>query len=93
MGHPDPVAHINISRALLPGDFTDYLDTLKCATNGEYQSTDAIEDYARDHDVLVHPVTGQYHDCGNSAGWLAANLAAAHIHGIALPAPSGLASM
>ncbi|MFD8563392.1 sugar phosphate nucleotidyltransferase [Streptosporangium canum] len=77
--HPDPVAHINISRTLLPGDFVDYLDALECAANGEYQATDAIAAYARDHDVLVHPVAGQYHDCGNTAGWLAANLAAAQI--------------
>ncbi|WP_031165849.1 sugar phosphate nucleotidyltransferase [Streptosporangium roseum] len=87
--HPDPVAHINISRALLPGDFVDYLDALKCAVNGEYQATDAIAAYARDHDVLVHPVTGQYHDCGNTAGWLAANLAAAQARGILLPFASG----
>ncbi|MDG4819631.1 hypothetical protein O7628_29470 [Micromonospora sp. WMMD956] len=33
--------------------------------------------FARDHDVLIHPVAGEYHDCGNPAGWLAANNAAA----------------
>ncbi|MFI6883791.1 sugar phosphate nucleotidyltransferase [Streptosporangium canum] len=90
--HRDPIAHINISRALLPGDFIDYLDALPCAANGEYQSTDAIEAYARDHDVLVHPVTGQYHDCGNTTGWLAANLAAAQMQDIALPPSAGAAT-
>ncbi|WP_433259365.1 sugar phosphate nucleotidyltransferase (plasmid) [Streptosporangium sp. CA-135522] len=87
--HADPVAHINISRALLSGDFIDYLDALTCAVNGEYQATDAIAAYARDHDVLVHPVAGQYHDCGSTVGWLAANLAAAQAQGTLLPPLSG----
>lgn len=30
--------------------------------------------------VLVHPVRGAYHDCGDPAGWLAANIAAQEIH-------------
>ncbi len=48
------------------------------AANGEYQATDAINAYARNHDVLIHPTPGRYYDCGNSAGLLAATNAAAH---------------
>ncbi|WP_406451973.1 sugar phosphate nucleotidyltransferase [Streptomyces sp. NBC_00876] len=74
-----PSAYINISRTLLPGDAVPYFDSLKPAANGEYQATDAVAAYARDHDVLIHPVRGQYYDCGNTAGWLAANNAAAQV--------------
>ncbi|MET7345594.1 sugar phosphate nucleotidyltransferase [Streptomyces sp. NPDC087866] len=70
-------AYINISRTLLPGDAVPYFNRLKPAANGEYQATDAVEAYARDHDVLIHPIHGQYYDCGNTTGWLAANNAAA----------------
>lgn len=73
------VAHVNISRAVLPNWYLDYLDELKPAANGEYQSTDAIQALADEYDVLVHPVLGAYHDCGDPAGWLAANNAAARI--------------
>ncbi|MFE4829860.1 sugar phosphate nucleotidyltransferase [Streptomyces sp. NPDC056672] len=75
--YKDTTAHINISRALLPADALNYFAKLDPAANGEYQATDAIAAYSRDHDVLIHPVTGQYHDCGNPQGWLAANNAAA----------------
>jgi UTP--glucose-1-phosphate uridylyltransferase len=75
------VAHVNISRAVLPNWYLDYLDELKPAANGEYQSTDAIQALADEYDVLVHPIRGAYHDCGDPAGWLAANNAAAEIGG------------
>lgn len=85
-GYTQPTAYINISRALLGGDAVPYFDKLQPSpANGEYQATDAIAAYARDHDVLIHPVTGTYHDCGNTAGWLAANTAAARAHSITLP--------
>ncbi|OON82645.1 hypothetical protein B1H18_00845 [Streptomyces tsukubensis] len=77
--HPGTTAYINISRTLLPSDSLAYFNKVTPAANGEYQATDAIAAYARDHDVLVHPVRGQYHDCGNPAGWLGANNAAAVI--------------
>jgi UTP--glucose-1-phosphate uridylyltransferase len=81
--YTDPVAHINISRQVLPGEFLGYLADLKPSeANGEYQYTDAIQQLARDREVLVHPIAGTYHDCGDTAGWLAANLAAARIAGI-----------
>ena len=73
------VAHVNISRAVLPNVYLDYLDGLKPAANGEYQSTDAIAELSEDLDMLVHPISGTYHDCGDPAGWLAANNAAAKI--------------
>ncbi|MGW1641496.1 sugar phosphate nucleotidyltransferase [Streptomyces lavendulae] len=82
-GYTQPTAYINISRALLSGDAVPYFDKLQPSkTNGEYQATDAIAAYARDHEVLIHPVTGDYHDCGNTTGWLAANNAAARAHAI-----------
>lgn len=73
----DPIAHVNISRQVLPGEFLNYLSDLKPAANGEYQITDAISNFAQDHEMLVHPLAGTYFDCGDPAGWLTANNAAA----------------
>lgn len=81
----EPTAYINISRTLLPAEALAYFQKLTPAGNGEYQATDAITAFARDHDVLIHPIAGQYHDCGNPAGWLAANNAAALAQGLAAP--------
>jgi len=73
-----------------PASSLVYFDRLLAAVNGEYQSTEAINAYASDHDVLIHPVRGQYHDCGHPAGWLAANNAAARASGITIPGgPAG----
>ncbi|WP_331757208.1 sugar phosphate nucleotidyltransferase (plasmid) [Streptomyces sp. NBC_01544] len=80
-----PTAFINISRSLLPADAIPYFEKLAPAANGEFQATDAIAAFARDRDVLIHPVTGRYFDCGNTAGWLAANIAAASARGLAVP--------
>ncbi|MEU8331629.1 sugar phosphate nucleotidyltransferase [Micromonospora sp. NPDC048839] len=74
--YDEPTAYINISRTLLPADAVAYFQELIPAANGEYQATDAVIAFARDNDVLIHPVTGEYHDCGSPAGWLAANNAA-----------------
>jgi UTP--glucose-1-phosphate uridylyltransferase len=77
-----PTAFINISRCLVSADFLGCLDKLAPSeTNGEYQVTDALVAYARDHEILVSPVAGAYHDCGNVTGWLAANNAAAALRG------------
>ncbi|MCG5466695.1 hypothetical protein MED01_005735 [Micromonospora sp. MED01] len=46
------------------------------APNGECQATDAAIAFARDNDVLIHHITGEYNDCGNPAASLAANNAA-----------------
>jgi UTP--glucose-1-phosphate uridylyltransferase len=81
--YPQATAYINISRALLPGDAVPYFQKLTPAASGEYQATDAITAFARDHDTLIHPVDGRYYDCGNPAGWLAANNAAARARGLA----------
>ncbi|WP_165521980.1 sugar phosphate nucleotidyltransferase [Micromonospora zingiberis] len=73
-----PTCYINISRYFLPGEIVTYFDKLKPnPATGEYQTTDAVEAYAADHDVLVSPTIGTYYDCGNISGWLAANNAAA----------------
>jgi UTP--glucose-1-phosphate uridylyltransferase len=79
--YSDPTAFINISRTLLPATALPYFEKLTPSpVNGEYQATDAIGAFARDHDILIHPVTGHYYDCGNPTGWLAANNAAAQLH-------------
>ncbi|MEU3402908.1 sugar phosphate nucleotidyltransferase [Streptomyces sp. NPDC006670] len=84
--YAQPTAYINISRTLLSGDAVPYFDKLQPSpVNGEFQATDAIAAYARDHEVLIHPVAGEYHDCGSTTGWLAANTAAARANGITLP--------
>jgi UTP--glucose-1-phosphate uridylyltransferase len=75
--HPDPTAHINISRTLLPAHSLPYFHNLTPAPNGEYQATDAITTYARNHTMIIHPITGHYHDCGNTHDWLTANNTAA----------------
>ncbi|MCZ7375246.1 sugar phosphate nucleotidyltransferase [Micromonospora sp. WMMC250] len=85
----EPTAYINISRTLLPAHAVAYFQKLTPASNGEYQATDAVAAFARDHDVLIQPITGQYHDCGNPAGWLAANNAAAAIQALADSRPHG----
>jgi len=83
--YPQATAHINVSRALLPGDAVPYFQKLAPAASGEYQATDAISAFARDHDILVHPVDGRYFDCGNPAGLLAAGNAAARARGLGDP--------
>jgi UTP--glucose-1-phosphate uridylyltransferase len=74
---------VAIGRALLPAEFLTYLDRIECSpVTGEFQVTDAYAAFARDADVLVHPVDGTYFDCGGVPGWLAANAALAEHHGI-----------
>ncbi|MFE3505310.1 sugar phosphate nucleotidyltransferase [Kitasatospora sp. NPDC059146] len=80
-----PTAFINISRVLLPGEAIRYFEKLLPAPSGEYQATDAIAAFARDHELLIHPVAGQYHDCGSPAGLLAAGVAAARVQGLSIP--------
>ena len=68
---------VSISRFLLQPDFFDFLDQLEPdSITGEFQSISAIINYARTKSVLVHEIAGQYHDCGQPNGWLAANIAA-----------------
>jgi len=68
---------VSISRFLLQPDFFDFLDQLEPdPITGEFQSISAIINYARTKSVLVHEIAGQYHDCGQPNGWLAANIAA-----------------
>jgi UTP--glucose-1-phosphate uridylyltransferase len=70
----------SISRFLLGPDFFDTLDDLEPDPNsGEYLSIAALINYAQEHPVLVHTITGVYHDCGQPGGWLEANKAAAAI--------------
>lgn len=80
------VAYAYISRGVFPGEFMAHLDKLQPSPgSGEYQITDAIVALATERDVLVHPVIGRYLDCGDPAGLLAANLAAARAAGLNLP--------
>lgn len=68
----------SISRFLLGPDFFTALDDLKPDDkSGEYLSIAALINYAKSHRVLVHTITGEYHDCGQPSGWLQANNAAA----------------
>lgn len=76
----------SISRYLLGPDFLDYLDVLAPdPRNDEYLSITALTDYAATHPVLVHPITGTYHDCGSTTGLLNASLDAAAITRISSP--------
>lgn len=83
--YEQPVAYINISRALLPAAALRYFEKLGPATNGELQATDAIAAFARDHGLLIHQVTGDYHDCGTPTGLLAAAVSAARAQGLDIP--------
>jgi UTP--glucose-1-phosphate uridylyltransferase len=84
--YAETIAHAYISRGVFPGEFMAHLDKLQPSpASGEYQITDAIVSLAADRDVLIHPVAGAYLDCGDPAGLLAANLAAARAAGIAIP--------
>jgi UTP--glucose-1-phosphate uridylyltransferase len=70
----------SISRFLLGPDFFTALDELEPDPNsGEYLSIAALINYAQTHPVLVHTITGEYHDCGQPNGWLEANNAAARL--------------
>jgi UTP--glucose-1-phosphate uridylyltransferase len=81
--YTDPAALVNISRAVVPCGFLSYLDGLQPSDrSGEYQLTEAVELFATDHDLLVHVVKGAYHDCGDPASWLAANVEAARMRGL-----------
>lgn len=84
-GYDAPNAYVNISRILLPATALRHFEKLAPAANGEYQATDAIADWARDHDLLIHPINGHYYDCGTPAGLLAANNAAARAQGLTTP--------
>ncbi|WP_194823104.1 sugar phosphate nucleotidyltransferase [Micromonospora sp. S-DT3-3-22] len=79
----EPTAFVNISRYLLPGAIAPYFRALRPdQETGEFQTTDVINAYAADHDILVSPASGDYYDCGNVSGWLAANNAVARLTGI-----------
>lgn len=69
----------SISRFLIGPDFFEYLAKVEPhASSKEYLSINALQDYAQQHAVVVAPIAGDYHDCGNTTGWLNANLA---VHG------------
>lgn len=73
-----PTNLASISRFLLTPAVYPYLEALRPdPKNGEYLSIAALLAYAQDHPVVVHQIAGTYHDCGNTAGWLAANNAVA----------------
>ncbi|MGF1427090.1 sugar phosphate nucleotidyltransferase [Kitasatospora sp. LaBMicrA B282] len=78
----EPTAYVNVSRTLFPAAAIGYFQAVRPAANGELQATDAVAAFAADHDVLLHPLTGQYLDCGNPAGLLTASLAVAELQGL-----------
>ncbi len=64
----------NISKYVLNGTIREYVMTTKPRSDsGESYITDAIEAAAKDHDIIVHRVSGEYLDTGNPANWLQAN--------------------
>lgn len=67
---------IYLGRVLADPSLLDIVRTLK-PVNGELRVTDAINEYARLHRVLVHQIDYDYYDCGGIKGWMAANTAAA----------------
>lgn len=68
---------VNISRFLLPFEMMTELARVPAdPRSGERRSIDAVVNFAQHQDVLVHRSAGQYFDCGQVSGWLAANQAA-----------------
>lgn len=64
----------SISRFLLPSSSLEYFTRLEpSSSTGELQSIDALMQFSRDSYVTVHRTGGQYFDCGQVDGWLAAN--------------------
>jgi UTP--glucose-1-phosphate uridylyltransferase len=69
---------VTVGRALLPAEFLAYAARVEPSpATGEIPVTDAFSAYARDADLVIHRVAGDYFDCGAVAGWLAANVAVA----------------
>lgn len=69
-----------MSRYFLGPDFFATLDKLDPdPSSGEYLSISALANFAQDNLVLVHTISGEYHDCGQPLGWLKANNAAARL--------------
>jgi UTP--glucose-1-phosphate uridylyltransferase len=69
---------INISKYILtPGLLKYVMNVQKDAKSGEFLITDAVNDAAKEHEIVVHSAHGRYLDGGGVAGWLEANLVVA----------------
>jgi UTP--glucose-1-phosphate uridylyltransferase len=74
-----------VGRYILRPEIFDELATTERGSGGEIQLTDAIAHRIRQGEVLAHRFTGTRFDCGNKAGFLAANIAFARKQGILPP--------
>lgn len=69
---------INISKYILTPELLKYVQNVQeDAKSGEFFITDAVNDAARDHKIVIHRAHGQYLDGGGVDGWLEANLVVA----------------
>jgi UTP--glucose-1-phosphate uridylyltransferase len=73
-----PSRLINISKYIMTPTMLEYVMKVeKDPQSGEYLITDAVQETASNHDIVVHAASGQYLDGGSVASWLEANLAVA----------------
>ena len=69
---------VSISRFLLPSYMIEYMETLEAdERTGEQRSIDALGGVCKEMSIVVNETSGQYFDCGQTTGWLAANNAVA----------------
>ncbi len=90
---PDPKAAPStlavVGRYVLRPEIFDELATTERGSGGEIQLTDAIARRIRHGEVLAHRFSGTRYDCGNKAGFLAANIAFARKQGLLPPRCAG----
>jgi UTP--glucose-1-phosphate uridylyltransferase len=66
---------INISKYIMTPALVDYvLNVKKDPDSGEFYITDAVQNAAKEHEIVVQRAKGQFLDGGNVASWLQANL-------------------
>ncbi len=66
---------VNVSKYVLTPDIFPLIDQQQPnADSGELYITDTLVELAKQHSVLVHPITETYLDGGNVKNWLKANL-------------------
>jgi UTP--glucose-1-phosphate uridylyltransferase len=66
---------INPSKYIMTPELVHYvLDVEKDPKSGEYYITDAVQNAAAEHPIVVHQASGRYLDGGSVGSWLEANL-------------------